>query len=313
MVHQGQGGHAPDSGFLPGTLQHLVVGNEGRMLDARRTPFRVVDVRPERGEFELEILAFEDVGTRWAIPVFEIRGYQFAQSGGMLHNTVDLAEAAERLDRPLHIPAPGRLIDLTSRRLRARDVLGDLKPDLAGHRGSEPVAEALQTMLADHDLVQMEEAFTSRFVSNPGAGELVKGHRIVLAELGLVPFEGRLVRDPQLFDGAWSRERRAEHILQRLAFVHELFAEYKTVWLWRGIGTAGPLKPRSNRSFVSATFHRDVAESFAGFAQDRPLSMLMRAAVPVHRLFMTYIETRAMNAQYLEAEAILMHETSRAF
>jgi hypothetical protein len=55
---------APDSAFESGRLDHLMVGNEGRLLDARRTPVRVVGLRPEFAFFEVEVLAFEDRGAR---------------------------------------------------------------------------------------------------------------------------------------------------------------------------------------------------------------------------------------------------------
>ncbi len=36
---------APDSDFEPGAHRHLVVSNKGRLLDSRRTPVSVVEVR----------------------------------------------------------------------------------------------------------------------------------------------------------------------------------------------------------------------------------------------------------------------------
>ena len=48
----------PDADFLPGELRHLVVGNQGRLLDARRTPIAITAVMPETGGFEVEIGAF---------------------------------------------------------------------------------------------------------------------------------------------------------------------------------------------------------------------------------------------------------------
>jgi hypothetical protein len=154
----------------------------------------------------------------------------------------------------------------------------------------------------------MEQAFAERYVSNPGAGELVKGHRIVLAELGLAPYVGKIVRDPGLFAGSWSRERRAEHILARLAFVPELFraAGHETVTLWRGMSTEQPLEPLPPQSFVSATFSREVAKSHFAGTERSVASALYRNVVPVERLFMTYVETEAMNLQFLEAEAVLI-------
>lgn len=65
------------------------------------------------------------------------------------------------------------------------------------------------------------------FVSNPASGELVKGHAIVLAELGPCPYRGEIVRHPELFTGQWSKPRRAEHLVVRLAFMQELFSSWE--------------------------------------------------------------------------------------
>ena len=50
----------PDSEFEPGALHHLVAGNAGRVLDPRRTPITIVDIRPDTGTFVLRIDDFED-------------------------------------------------------------------------------------------------------------------------------------------------------------------------------------------------------------------------------------------------------------
>jgi len=36
--------------------------------------------------------------------------------------------------------------------------------------------------------------------------------------------------------------------------------------------------------------------------------LLMRQVVPIERVFMTFLETEAMNRQFHEAEAVLLHE-----
>jgi len=51
------------------------------MLDPRRTPVRVVDVRPATGFVVLRIEAFEDEGARWEIPFDRIDRYQFGRGG----------------------------------------------------------------------------------------------------------------------------------------------------------------------------------------------------------------------------------------
>ena len=40
--------------------------------------------------------------------------------------------------------------------------------------------------MTEKGLWDIEEAFAEQYVRNPNSGELVKGHAIVLAELGLV-------------------------------------------------------------------------------------------------------------------------------
>ena len=59
-------------------------------------------------------------------------------------------------------------------------------------------------------------------MSNPHSGEMAKGHAIVLAEMGLCPYSGKVVRDRALFAGDGAKERRRAHILLRLAFTQEL-------------------------------------------------------------------------------------------
>ncbi|MBO0808028.1 MAG: hypothetical protein J2P32_06965, partial [Actinobacteria bacterium] len=71
----------PDDRFAPGELGWLVAGNDGRLLDARRTPVRVSAIDLQRGFFEIEITAFEDKGARWLVPLEEVTRYQFSPEG----------------------------------------------------------------------------------------------------------------------------------------------------------------------------------------------------------------------------------------
>ena len=157
-------------------------------------------------------------------------------------------------------------------------------------------------------LAELEQTFANRFVSNASSGEVVKGHAIVLARLGLCPYDGKIQRDPTLFAGDWSEERRAEHILARLAFVGELFAAegVEAVTLYRGLASDVPLRPPKHPSFVSATFDRRVAEAHFAGAATTIAAALYRQVVAVERLFMTYRETRAMNRQFCESEGVLL-------
>ena len=153
-------------------------------------------------------------------------------------------------------------------------------------------------------------------MSNPRSRELVKGHAIVLAELGLCPYHDRVVRDAHLFTEPWTKEQRAEHITTRLAFIHELWASWgsQTVTLYRGAAVDGPLPPRSPTSFVSATFSSDVASAHFEGGPTTQTAALWRQQVPISRLFMTFLETSAMSERFNEAEAILIGDpANRAF
>lgn len=134
---------------------------------------------------------------------------------------------------------------------------------------------------------------------------------IVLAEMGLVPYRGRVVRTPDLFEGRGAEERRREYLVHRLAFVRACWSLMgrKDVVLYRGLRTEGDWLPRRSRTFLSCTFDLRVARrGFTDFDRGSRFrhSLLMKATVPVERLFMTCMETAAMNRQYCEAEALVL-------
>ena len=110
---------APDSEFLPGELSHLVIGNRGRLLDARRTPVTITAADPDRGGFEVEIGAFEDAGARWVLPLEDVGRFQFARGGAVAAAEVvaELESAVRRFDREL-------VVELRSGR-PARDLAPD--------------------------------------------------------------------------------------------------------------------------------------------------------------------------------------------
>jgi hypothetical protein len=317
---------APDSDFAPGELRHLVTGNRGRLLDARRTPITVTAIRPAIGAFELEVGAFEDAGARWELALEEIGRFQFARGGAVAPPDVvaELEGALRRFDRELVIEPDPAAREGTLRRIdRARaDVRIELPAplDLAARvqaRAGDPeLFTLLDGLVADRDVADLEQRFASAFVSNPRSGEFVKGHAIVLAELGLCPYRGKVVRDPGVFEGAGRKERRAEHLVARLAFTYELWSTVgdETVTLYRGAAVDGPLPERSSSSFVSATFSREVAAAHFEGGSTTWTAVQWRQTVPVTRLLMTFLETREMNGRFREAEAVLIGDpANRAF
>ncbi|UCD75999.1 MAG: hypothetical protein JSV91_03570 [Phycisphaerales bacterium] len=322
-IHRTDPHQRPDHEFEPATLGHLVVGTEGRLLDARRTPVRLVDLCDRTGQFTVEILAFEDVGARWTRPYEDVGRFQFEKRSRLnsASKVREIAAIVERLDRRMTIPCDPHARAETREHLeeetaqvrswlRGNSIFiaeGAVLPDPELRQADPRLLDDFARFMDQLDLQDVDDRFSRIFVSAP-FGELIKGHRIVIAEMGLVPYEGKVIRDERIFDDPWSKERRAFHIVSRLAFVRALAAELgiESFTLFRGISSPGPLQPQRNETFVSATFSRTVAESLSTAHGPDGAAALMSQTVPIDRLFMTYLETAAMNRQYKEAEAVLL-------
>jgi len=321
---------APDSDFEPGEHHHLVVGNKARLLDPRRTPVSVVEILGRTGTFVIRIDDFEDKGATWEIPFEGVGAYQFA-AGSTRASESAVAQylaAVERLDHSLAIECDPDEQAATETRLvvavEAASVwlagnssflsAGATLPSPTTREGDPRLQADLKAFMTRRELWDIEDAFARQFVSNPFSGELVKGHRIVMAEIGLVAFEGKVIRDPAIFDGPWNRDRRAEHILARLGFVRAVFMQLgrDRVRLYRGVSTEEQLRPPANETFVSTTFSRDVAMSHFESGSPMATRALYRQSVPVERLFMTYYETAPMNDKFKEAEAVLLYDVGNS-
>lgn len=313
---------APDSAFAPGELAHLALGNSGRLLDARRTPVDVMRVDVATGMFEVRVEAFEDADARWRVPFEEAGRFQFARSArpAAPDDLAGYREAVARFDRRMSVERPAAADATWARvareragvaaRLTAAGVAPRLSPEacIARGEGDPSVIEAVRSVLAERALDAMDDAFATTHVSNPWSGEMVKGHAIVAAELGLSPYRGKIVRDARLFSGEWSKERRAQHLVVRLALSAELWSRSgrRDVALYRATATEGAPTLHDRPAFVSCTFSRAVAEAhFAGMPSTRA-AVLSRQLVPVERLLMTFWETAAMNRRYREAEAVVI-------
>ena len=322
-IYQSDPESEPDSAFVEGALDHLVPGGRGRLRDTRRTPLRVTRVMPQIGSFEVEIEAFEDTGARWQLPLNMVTRLQFplAAARAPAGTVAELRAAAARFDRPLTVagdPAERertrRAIDAEAASMR-QGLLSDLPPipvdeHIERREGHLVPAALLGQLLGERGLLDIDDAFAHAMVSNPHAGEMVKGHAIVLAELGLCPYHGTVVRDPATFESPWTRARRAEHLIVRLAFVRGLWRAlgHDEVTLFRGAASDEPLTARPTASFVSATFSEPVAHAhYAGGPSTRS-ALLARQQVPVARLLMTFLETAAFNERFHEAEAVLIGE-----
>ena len=331
----------PDTAFAPGELRWLVTGNTGRLLDDRRTPVRVTALDLAHGYFEAEILAFEDAGARWLVPLEDVTRYQFAPGGESAgpDAVAAMTEAIARLDVTLEITADpaaglrsrGEIADARAHAdawLTAHGVPDRIDPEpyIARCRGSDDAAGWLSAYLAGATppglatppgpvtppgldaLDALDAELTAGYVSSPGSGDLVRAHLIMLAELGLCGYRGKAIRDPASLEGPYSRDARRAHIIARAGFTQALWsrADHDGLMLYRGIGLPGRarLAVRTD-TLISATFARPVAEShFDGVRSDA--AALLRCRLPADRLLFTFLETAAMNRQFLEAEAVLL-------
>jgi len=323
MIHEFDPAMAPDTDFIPGTLALLVPGNTGRMLDRRRTPVRVGPLRVETGTWTCEVLAFEDRGARWSLPFEAVERFQFALASGRLDGATlrRVGAAIRKFDRDASRPPDGNAREHTERRIakvrgevaswleaRSRFIAERGTIDVGSRDGSPLLAADLEAFMRSRGLWDIERGFADSFVSNPGAGEIVKVHSMALAGLGLAGYYGTIVRDPASLEEPWTMERRKAHIVTRLAFVREAFTRFgvQPLVLYRAISAEGRLVARRPGTLVSATFSLDVAMSLFGEAADGVNARLDRQTVRLERVFMTYLETAAMNRRFREAEAVLL-------
>ena len=139
-VYESDPDAAPDDAFEPGSLAHIVAGNRGRLLDARRTPVVVRGVSVERGTFEVEVAAFEDARAVWEIEAERADRFQFhpGQPTADVGTVAALEGAIARFDLPLSIAAAETDRAATDERIaadreRARTFLpGSLPPMRSG-------------------------------------------------------------------------------------------------------------------------------------------------------------------------------------
>jgi hypothetical protein len=293
------------------------------LLDARRTPVTVAGVDRALAVFEVVVEAFEDAGARWRLPLDYVARFQFARGGALLdeREAGALQGLVVEAMRALEVPATGAARAHTDRALalegaRVREAIAsraalrelDLAAHVAAREGCEEAITLLASLAAERGVAPLEQELARTYVSNPESGEIVKGHAIVLAEMGLCAYSGRIVVDESLFDGDGAKDRRRAHILLRLAFLRELMAAIgrDEVELYRGAAHEGAVPASRVPSLVAATFSREVATSHFDGGPTTRTALLARQRVPVGRLFMTFLETAAMNDRYREAEAVLI-------
>jgi hypothetical protein len=326
-VHQFNENRRPDHEFIAGAERFLVAGNFCRLLDRRRTPGFVEEVFPTTGFFRWRITDFEDKGKYWDIPLEDVSKFQFEiDSREEAPSTIDaFKRTIEKFQEPLIIKAKSMIRDETNNHLLKESVEienwleSELRicdqqtlDKLTAAAKSTEIAAALRNHMDAQGLAEQERLTAETYVLNPSSGEWLKGMQIVLAEMGLKDFNGKVVRSSSIFEGPGEKELRRRYLFSRLSFVRAVFhlLGRREVVLFRGMSAEGTWRGGAEKFFSSWTFSKRVAEAFTSFDSDGPIghSYLVKRTFPVEKLFMTHIETDAMNGRYQEAEAVVIHD-----
>lgn len=309
-IHQFDDKMLPDSEFQPGHLGFLCVDNKCRLMDARRTP-GVIESVSQGGMFRWRISAFEDKGEYWDVPIEQVVRFQFAlDSSELKPEQVKLLEAQlETLNQPLSIPAEPQSRSKTEALIAQVERSVVPFPDSLTLDDTQTVANCLTRYMESCGLGEQERLTSKIYVLNPFSGEWIKGLQIACAELGLKAFTGTVPRTADIFSGPGDKQLRQSYIIHRLAFVRALFKSLglREVVLFRGMAAEGDWQVHSHRFFSSWTFSKEVAEAFVSNANAKH-SYLLKRTFPIEKLFLTYVETAAMNKQYLEREAVVIHD-----
>jgi len=319
-LHENDKNRQPDDLYEPGHLKHLVVGKTCRLLDGRRTEGYIEAVMIDQAIFRWRITKYEDTGNYWDVDLEKVDRFQFEKDGETLdQNQVDLlTKAIGRFDQDLCIQAGPTAYEASQLAIRETskevdrwlaDQELDLKWDRSSQKENAQAALLLERYLEAQGLLDLEKETAEILVLNPNSGEWFKGMLMIMAEMGLVTYKGKVARTPDIFSGRGDKALRRAYIIHRMAFVRSLFKAWDLdqVTLYRGMSTEGSWENR-HRDILHMTFSKDVAESFADLSllSPYPTSYVVKMPVAVEDLFMTYVETAEMNRRYQEKEAIVV-------
>jgi hypothetical protein len=293
-------------------------------MDARRTP-DIIEDGAAHGHFRWRITKFEDEGAYWDVPLEDVVRFQFALDATELpdERTALLTATLETVDRILTVPVDPRQQNKTE--LQISEIAASLENYVSASvpaiRSKVPIDELaaeicdrFAALLRNHmeaqGLGEQEHLTSKLYVLNPYSGEWVKGMQIVCAEIGLRQYSGKMPRTADIFSGIGDKSSRRSYLIHRFAFVRALFRllGYEEVTLFRGMAAEGTWQKQPPRFFSSWTFSREVAEEFSSGKGRTKHSYCLKRTFPIDKLFMTFVETGAMNKQYREREAVVLHD-----
>lgn len=314
-----------DEEFLNGDLSFLVEGNYCRLLDGRRTTGFIEKYDNDSAMFRWRITKYEDKGKYWDMPAEAIIRFQFEKDSKKLNakQTKIIEDQIECFKEKLQIKIDVIEKKKTEDAIKAKKRIiekwlvenssffkNNKKIDFSKNEGSKFLSRDLRAYMESVNLIEIEERTADILVINPNSGEWIKGMEIILAEIGLISYNGKIPRTKDSFSGLCSKENRREYLINRLAFVQAYFNLLKIneVVLYWGMSTENEWI-KIPRTFLSYTFNYDVAKAFSDFTRESKYknSYLIKMTCPVDSLFMTFLETEAFNRQYKEAEALVLY------
>lgn len=325
-VHMQNENALPDSEYIKGEIKFLVHGNVCRLLDGRRTPGYIEEIFEDSAMFRWRITGFEDKGNYWDVPAEDIVRYQFTKDSKILDEAAvkNIEILIEKFNNPLEIDIEKEQREKTEKEIeRIENTITewleenstfiksneDLNFDSV--EGNELLANDLNEYMKSIGMEELECKTAAQLVLNPNSGEWMKGMYIVLAEMGLAPYKGKVTRTSDIFVGLGEKETRKKYLLHRIAFVRAYLRlkDIEEVVIYRGMCTEGQWRA-NEKTLISWTFNLEVAQAFSDLSRDSKYkqSFIIKRTVPISKLFMTYIETKEMNHQYKEAEGLLMYD-----
>lgn len=324
-MHEQHTNFEPDSNFESGTLAHLVVGNEGRVLDGRRTPGFIEHYDEDSAMFLWRITGFEDAGKCWEIPAEQISCYQFRKDSLLLseEKVSCILTRCQELNKTLCVPKNAAAYAETERAIVQKEQFssewitqhskfyqGGLEFDFNVREGSEILFSDLENYLKDCGLYELEKETAEQYLLNPYSGEWIKGMKIVMAELGLIAYNGTYPRKKATFLGIGTKDKRVAYVIARIAFIRSIFKMkgITEVPLFRGMSSEIDFY-ETPQTLVSATFSADTAMEFANIKQSSKArsAYMVKFTCPVNNLFMTFFETRQFSERYKEQEAVIIY------
>lgn len=330
-IHQFNINALSDDEFVNGEVKYLVNKNQCRLLDGRRTPGYIEEYFEETAMFRWRITDFEDKGNYWDVPAEDIELFQILKNSKELEKK-DIDRITEKINwfnNPLAIQANVKSKEITEEKINIaeRNIINWFKSnssnltikqtiDLNSKEGHKTLIKYIKLYMKSIEMDYIEEKTSSEIVLNPNS-EWIKGIKIILAELGIVSYKNKILRDKEIFNNVGGKEKMIEYIINRIAYVRAYFKllNINEVILYRGMSTEYEWMNSYEKSLTSWTFNLEVALSFADLDKNsnNKNGYVLKRAIPIENVFMTYLETESMSKQYKECEAILFFNNEKGY